>query len=381
MPIYHRVRNVDHLGSDISILDDLPELNYTFNISDVGTADWYVPLDHPNLGREDFAPKRTDYYIELSSNNVDWVPVQGGICGPTNLKSGQQGVKVSGSDWLSYLKQPYFFDYDTSLVNLDDLKASDVAVWWVNESQQQIITDILAGMYDGTGNTIQFTPQFISSPYWSEVLVYIILRGDTTDALAHIQAVGSFIEPHGFEFICEPDKTVKFYAPRYKIADATPLVTFTPSNTVGLLEIDWTNTGPKGTQTVGMPPGFPALQAFSEYTPSTAVFRKWLNLVQLRDTIYTHEETLQATYAIGNRDRAPQKELTLSIKPDEYGTGDHSALFFNKCGEVIEIDSEDYFLPYWRIQAYFWINQQSFRKDDAGNWVCDLSLEQTFHNE
>jgi hypothetical protein len=75
-------------------------------------------------------------------------------------------------------------------------------------------------------------------------------------------------------------------------------------------------------------------------------------------------------------DRFPQKELKITIKPDEFDPTNPTYFFSPLIGEALYVDVD--FPPYHRINANFWITAQEFHTDDAGNWLCDVSLQQIY---
>lgn len=358
-----RIVNTDHAGATLSVLQDLPDMGYSFALSDMGEANWVVPLSHPNLVRDQFAPKLTDYRLGITSDLVNWYTIQGGICGPVGLKTGIQSVAVVGYDYLYYLNQPYPFDYASAY---SSLSATDLIKYWVTTNQQTVIAALVAA------SPLSFTTSF-SGTGWTEVMNYMIMYGDTVTLLDHVRAIGEMNQPKGFEFWCDYDRLIRFYAPRRNNASSTPIASFlyvTGSN--GLIDIDWTNQGPKATKTVGLSNGLK--RGFSEYTPSTAAYREWLELVQLRENLYKQTEIDAATDSIGTLDRFPQKTIKITVKPDEVDPLDETAWFYNHCGKVIHVDSEDYFLPYHRIDTLAIITNQDFKLNN-GTWTCDISAD------
>lgn len=358
-----RIVNTDHSNNTLSVLEDLPDMGYSFTLSDMGEANWVVPLSHPNLTQDGFAPKRTDYRLGISADGVSWATIQGGICGPVALKTGQESVPVVGYDYLLYLKQPYPFDYQAAYSSLAD---TDIVKFWITASQQTVITAIV------NASPMTFTPVFIGTG-WGQVMDYVILFGDTVELLEHIRSVSAMNAPKGFEFWCDYDRTIRFYSPYRRVGASTPIIEFKyVTGTEGLIDINWSNQGPKATQTVGLSNGLK--HAYSEYVPSTTTYRAWLELVALRENMYKQNEINAATDSIGTLDRNPQKSITITIKPDEINPLDETEWFYNKCGQVISVDSETYFMPYHRINSDMIITKQEFKLND-GNWLCDITAD------
>jgi hypothetical protein len=81
------------------------------------------------------------------------------------------------------------------------------------------------------------------------------------------------------------------------------------------------------------------------------------------------------TEYIGDYGRNPQRSITLTMQPEIDLVPDW---FSNQIGEVVHVDTGDWFLPYHRLDAFHWITKQTLKADDVGNWTCDLELEQVY---
>lgn len=358
---------------------DMEEPTLTYRLSDPGDNSMSIPLkDVTDLSAELFAPRRTDFLVRLTSDVVGTSGsdgnLQAGICGPVGLKSLDDRVRVSGIDWLAWLQQPYHFDgykIDPSTWTQDD-----IIKYWILETQQTIITDILDGMYDGTSETIHLTGSYGGTGWLESVDAQVIQIGDTTDALELVKSVGQLVEPYGFDFWCDWDKLIRFYAPRRVTAEsAVPVALFTPSAATGLVSIDWENTGPIATSSVGMPTA--ALQKYYSYAPSRAQFRNWLEIIQMNEYIRDDFTAQQATNDIGGLHSNPQKKNTITILPDRMDPFDETFGFYNWCGSCVYVDSEDEFRPYHRVDAPYIVTQQQITNQD-GQWLCEMTLDQIY---
>jgi hypothetical protein len=374
--VFARVVNTDHDNTTLSVLEEIPDITYTFKRSDIGSSSWSVPLSHPNLqrlsstGPSGFGPKLTDYRIGISRDSgVTWETVHGGFCGPVGLESDRSTVAVAGADWTLWLAQPFPF----GAYNSDGRTVNDVVKFWVMENQQTIITDLVTARpevaittsYEGAG--------------WGVIPTADIILGDNTTMLDHIKQIGDYNDPYGFEFWMDWDKTMYFAAPRRAPhATAVAIEKFAPS-LENLVKASWGNTGPKAVSTIGE---IMELRSFSTYEPSVAVYRDWWNFVNFNGLKMNQITDFQATLAqrtayVGEHDRNPQKTLTIVIRPEDAVQD----FFHNRVGEVIEVDTEDWWLPYHRVNALFWIDTQTLANDNVGNWTCTLTLEQIYGAE
>lgn len=387
-----RVVTVDRYvpgGSNFTttIWNNLPNIRYKFVLSDKGDASWEVPLSHPQLTQDGFAPVSHDFRIGVNNNGAGWRTAHEGIIGPVGLQSESQLVSVQGFDYLWWLEQPYHFTgYE---VDSNSWSKDDLIVLWNNQSQQRVITDLLNDMYTTSLRSVRFTPTFTGSN-WSEVLVDFEMAGSTTSVLDKIKSVGALNDPYGFEFwmgvasSVTGSKPIYFASPRRVTqanAQAAAIAYFTPSSNTGLLSINWTNNGPKAISTVGISPSGIGLKGFSTYTPSKDTYRDWYDIYQFTNAYKMVGQVPidSATDAMGSFNRNPQKELTITFMPEQAGgSGNEDFWFFTQVGEYVWVDSEDWFMPYHRIQSAFKVIGQEMAGDNAGNWICTLNLQQVY---
>lgn len=364
----------DHDG-DVLGTFPMEEPSIIYRLSDPGECSLSIALSHPGLSADLFAARRTDYIVKLSTNNGGtFSEIQGGIAAPTGLKTNDDKIRLKGIDWLAWLMQPYHFgvygkDPETWL-------GTDILKYWVAESQQTIISDILDGMYDGTSETLQLNASYGGTGWLEEVDIFSFQYGDTTNVLDIIKSVGALIQPYGFDFWCDYDKLIRFYAPRRVTSEsAIPIALFQPSGVNGLLEIDWENAGPLATASVGMPTA--ALMKYYSYAPSRLQFRKWLEIINLNEYFRTDFMVQQATNDIGGLHSNPQKSNTITILPDYMDPFDETVGFYNHCGSCVYVDSEDAFYPYHRVDAPYIITSQEITMAE-GQWICRLTLDQIY---
>ena len=366
---------MDHSGGVLRTFP-MEEPSLIYKLSDVGECGLSIALSNPSLSADLFAPRRTDYIVKLSTNNGStFSELQGGICAPVGLRTGEDRVRIKGLDWLAWLQQPYWFEGYKK--DPDLWVATDVIKYWVNQTQQTIISNVLSGMYDGTSETLQLTASFSGTGWLSSVDAQMIQLGDTANVLDFIKAVGGLVDPYGFDFWCDYDKLIRFYAPRRVTAEsAVPIALFTPSSETGLISIDWENAGPLNTAAVGMPTA--ALMKYHSYPPARAQFRKWLEIIQMNEYIRTDFMAQQVTNDIGGLHSNPQKKNTITILPDYMDPFDETVGFYNHCGSVVYVDSENEFHPYHTVDAPYVVTQQEISQAEGGQWVCNMTLDQIY---
>jgi hypothetical protein len=389
---------MDHNGQTLSILEEIPEITWTFKRSDIGSASWTVPLSHPNVERvtsndpllygvqpAGFGPKLTDYRIGVSEDNgVIWRTVHAGLCSSVEIDTTKDSISVAGVDWLAWLDQPYrFAGYAQDWLTQTPI-ANDIIKTWVNGENASVIADgLIQNLCNGpVAECVQITTSFTGTDWATDYVTWFML-GETDSVLAKLKGISNYIEPDGYEFYMGWDKLLSFYSPRMYLGypalmvESVSLATFSPSNN-NLLSVKWNNNGPIATTTVGMPPAFPAWKGYSTHDASKVVYRDWWQIKSIGSEAKSQAVTNKLTHAYAAHDRNPQKDITITFQPESVNPGLPTRFFDNLCGNIIQVDSEDWFLPYHRINAYYWIKEQTLACDAVGNWTCTCVLEQIY---
>jgi hypothetical protein len=370
----------------LGIYDNLPEISWTYKRSDVGSATWTIPLSHHALTRDQFGPRRNDFRIGVSTTGGvgTWRTVFSGILGPVGLSSTNDSISCSGVDWTAWLEQPYKFTGYAK--DVEDWTEDDLIKWWLSpaDTQQDMIADLIDSTWNGDAlESCHITPTFNGTGWTTAIYITTVKIGDESTVLSTIKNLGAMNEPWGFEFFMYHNKELMMEAPRrVPIVDAVSasMIDFKPSNG-NLISVDgWTNNGPDAITVIGKPDAFPAWKGYSTYAASRTTYRDWWKIKAIGNIHRDQHQIDSITDAYGTQLRNPQKDLTIVVKPDETGVDDADTTWFfdNWCGYVIHVDSEDWFLPYHRIQAYYWITAMEFKHDDSGNWTCTLTLEQIY---
>ena len=396
---YVRVQHLEHDGTVLGTFFPL-QPRFAFRANDVGDISYSVALSNPQVTRDAFAPKRTDFRLQVSNDGGFWRTIMAGFHWPVGFENETGIVNIQGMDWLAYLEQPMWFDLyniqarellggKTGLdVVIDD--PSKVMIAWVgtddggdpqpgvnyNATQQTVVQDLLDAVADGNDGTININAVFAGDGTgWSEVLNYVIMFQDETNVLDHIRAIANLDEPLGFDFFMNWDKSLVCYNPARTapISSINTIYSITRKSPA-LVAVKWQNNGPLATHTVAVGEGSPGYWATKTFGPSVDTYRRWLRLVRPGGVYRMPKEIDSIVTAYP--DRFPQKELQLTLKPDELEPTDATAFFSPMIGEALYVDID--FPPYHRINANFWIVGQEFHTDDAGNWLCDVSLEQIY---
>jgi hypothetical protein len=395
MTIQARVRTLNHDESVKTTYEDIPDITYKFIMSDSGNASWSVPFTHPDfppptVEGPDFGPKRTDYRIGVSQDNgVNWEAVHAGFCSTVTLENDVSQVRVTGVDWLDWLNQPVKWGAYLQ-PDMGSWTQADYIMWWpFGTPQTDVITDLIGHL---NGADLTLSPSF-NGAGWAGALMpepIILILGDTTTILDKVKDIGALQDPYGFEFWVEEDKTIQLWATRVvteAMAYSAGIVTsyFAPS-LENIVSVNWTNNGPKAATTIGMPSTFPAIRGFSTYANSVLTYRDWWTIEQLNiNSLDIHKYqalTNAATGSLGQLNRGPHKTLNLTIQPEIASTLEEpydDLLKWHRCrlGDVISFDSEDWFMPYWRLEGLFRVRGQELVQSSAsGDWVCNLELEQ-----
>lgn len=395
---YVRVQHIDReLGGVAGTFNPLKP-RFAFRANNPGDITYELALSNPQVTRDAFAPKRTDFRLQVSNSGANWQNVMGGFHWPVGLNNEEGTVKISGQDWMAYLEQPMWFDmYE---FDAQDLVAGKTRMKIVLEDphsvmrawtqaagtdtdyltygavQQTVVTELVESIAHGDDGTLEIGVSFAGSGEgWAEPMNYVVMFQDDTTILDHIRAISDMDSPFGFDFFMNWDKTLVFYNPARTaaISSINSIYSITRSSPA-LVKVQWQNNGPAATHTVAIAPGNPGIWAQKTYSPSVDLYRRWLRLVRLGGSYRMPEEVVAAVNGIP--DRFPQKELKLTLKPDLLEPSDPTAFFHPMIGEALYVDID--FPPYHRINANFWILEQEFYTDDPGNWLCDVSLQQIY---
>lgn len=406
--VFLRVQHLNHGGGVVGTFNPL-QPRFAFRANDPGDITYGLALSNPQVTRDAFAPKRTDFRLQVSDTGANWRTIMGGIHWNVGLENETGVVNVQGHDWMEYLNQPYWFapyEFDgteliagpsgkSRLQELLDDPESWARVWigvggtnteliTYNATQQIVVQEMIDGIANGEDNTLNMNVAFSGDGTgWTEVMNYLIMFQDETTVLDHIRAISNLADPYGFDFFMNWDKTLVCYNPTRTAPIASINSIYTIRRNSSLVKLSWENKGPLATYTVGLGAGNPGLWATKTYAPSNQAYRRWLRLARLGE-VYSGTyaknaarmaETIEAA-TDGLPDRFPQKELKITIKPDEIEPADPTAFFHPLIGEALYVDVD--FPPYHRINANFWIIAQEFYTDDEGNWLCDVSLDQIY---
>jgi hypothetical protein len=379
---------------------------YAFRENDIGDVSYSLAMTNPQVTRDAFAPKRTDFRLQVSRDGAAWHDVMGGFHWPVGINNEEGTVQIQGMDWTAFLDQPMWFDaYDIDAEDLvfdesdNTYKKAIKAVlnnpnaWfrgWTNlpaganpspyitfdATQEIVVQELVDSVADGNFDTLKIDVEFLGEATgWSTPMSYVVMFQDSTTILDHIKAIAALDDPFGFDFYMEPDKKLICYNP----ALTAPLGSINALYVIkrdspALVSAQWQNQGPVATHTVGIGPGSPGVWAHKTYAPSKKIYRRWLRLVTLGGS---YRMPKQVKYAVDQiPDRFPHKDLKLTLKPDELDPVDPTAFFFPAIGRALYVDID--YPPYHRINANFWITAQEFHTDDAGNWLCDVSLQQIY---
>lgn len=374
-------------------------LAYNFIANGVGDITYQIAMeeyDRLNLPANAFAPYKTDWRLQQRVSNGPWESIMGGIHVPVNIRNDEDAINVAGRDWAHWLEQPVWFDYYNYDWNQagstyatrrrDVIKASrstpsgviqNIAVlaFAPGVSQKTMISTLLNNTNRGT-NPVKITPVFTGSAGADNLTLqaYIIVFQDETTVLQHINNVAALDNPYGFDWTMNWNKRMEFFGPHKIVVEAPdPIWTITKDSIYEqpILDLDWTNNGPIGTHVVGLSIGSPALWHHKRDQDSVDLYREWLKLERVGDQYIKSPEM---KYAVdGLQYIHPHKDITITILPEVI---DVYSGFKNHVGDVVRLKWD--FPPYHEVNAYYWINSQRFSSDPAGNWKCDLGLQQIY---
>lgn len=396
MSVLFRVLHLAHSGATVSTHTPVGgSLRWSYRANDMGDIDYTLPLSDPTITRDSFAPYYTDWRLQQQVSGGAWEGIHGGIHVPVNVVSDADTVNVAGKDWALWLDQPPWFDgfsdADFSKTVFDDVfrqwntpisrtvgsgfvDTPIVKAWYPPATQQDVITWLVNNLNRGT-DFVNISADF-NGTGWSEVTDLVIIQfQDETTILSHINEIAAMDTPYGFDWYMGYGKTMHFFGPRKEVANS-PTAIWTINETMVLNPVDvldWTNNGPLGTHIMGLGPGQPGIWRLHTDQDSIDRYRLWNRLERVGGP-FVYKTKGQIKYLTdGLQYIAPQKDLKVTIRPEDI---DPFEGFKNHVGDVVRFTWD--FPPYHQIDAFFWIVSQEFSSDPAGNFKCDLGLQQIY---
>lgn len=376
------VTHRDHNFADLATYK-AQKPTYTFRLNDAGDISYQLALSQLDtqgipIPRDGFAPQRTDYFLRGSTNHGQtFFGLQSGIHTSVGISADEYTVKVAGQDYMSWLDQPWPFDYK----NNTPYNLSDTAVlfqFWdkATATQQIIIEDLVASLSgDPSVYKIPITTEFNGQGFDTEFLDNAIQYFDSTSVLGHIKSIAALTDPFGFDFYMGFARILHMFYPRTTGQNSVFPIYYLNASNSDLVHFDWANNGPVATQTVGLTSD--QFWSYSEYPPSTALYRQRMRIAQLPETARLPAKAIAITAAIGKLDRYPHKDLKVKIRPDSIDPFDETAGFKNLLGKCVYVYYDN--PPYHRIDAPFYITEQEISPiDDDGNYVSTWSLQQVY---
>lgn len=381
------IEHREHDGSLISThVPVAGTLQWSFRNQDYGMLQYGVAYSDPEIVTDGWAAKRTDVELYIISEpDGNRQRIWAGIHDAANLRMvGRDTISVTARSWLWWADQPYPFPaYEDD--TLDDLVAAgtDPSLYF-NAPDGDTVTDVIAALMDkitdGSAEQVELIPDYQGSAL-DEPVYWRVEFGDNRTILDHLKGLAAMSDPFGFDFWDDPDKYVRFVGPRLRATtDAVIRASFTgPSN--GIVDMDWTNLGPAAVNTVAIASGTGNARRWSRktYAPSEALYRDWTvirDITRYASSLTDEDGVGSFAEGGGYQDRFPQKRLMFTIKPDLVDPSDATAFFYTHVAETVDVD---YTFPvYHRVDSLFYIVAQEFFDAGAGNYLCNLTLDQVY---
>lgn len=411
-----RIVHVDHNNATISVHPQIAgsSLRWSYKATDVGDVQYDLALSDPALlaaGADSFAPYKTDWRLGMNVNGIGWQTIHAGFHTAANLKPRTGVVSVTGLDWSHWLEQPVWFNFynndftkaglkglvkdfmrgaDNAGFNLNGFFSNDAVYAWagpLGATQESVVNDLIFLSFNRDGfvganftdtDYVVITPSF--SGTFGGIMSYVIQVQDETTYLDHIKSIAAMGAPYGFDFTMQWDKTMSFFGPRRALSSSPdPIWTLDTTNVVKntVPDFDWTNNGPLATYVVGVGPSSPAVWNLKVDQDSIDAYRMWLGVPRVADVFIQRNPINQIKHATqGLQYMFPHKDLKITTIPHKMSTINPGEGFLNWVGSTVKFQWA--IPPYHTIDAYFWITGQDFHTDEAGNWLCDLSLQQIY---
>lgn len=367
-----------------------------------GTMSHFTPYGFPGLTHAIVAPKRNDYKLKFTEDGgqLFW-DVQGGFLWDTNLSTDDPlGPEFSGVTWDAWLDNPVAQDRTITMQEIQDDASLLTDMWWGTPlspynwwnngsgvNQTVIITDLIDSVLDGP-DAIAFSIVFNGSR-WINVpgkidgrsagQPYVIDPWDTSSIRQHINNIAALGDPWVANFTCEPDQTLIFFFMKNKDPNQDIIPDYLVNSVDQIAQIDWTEHGPAGTYVTGWASGSMKRWYTTTHIPSEEKFRRWRtnHLIGMRGQGYiTQEQIEEGTKAYA--DKFPQRDLSLTIYPDKLDPYNRLTGFTNLCGKIVQFEWDTIPFTFRSPNGIFYIISQHFHADEAGNWLCDLGLQQIY---
>ena len=388
-----KVNHYDHNGLLVAEYANPASLRWAYRLGADGPHDisYSLAMSDPGVGPASFGPKRTDFRLLIDSD-IGVFPLMGGVVWAVNFTLNGDVVNVTGKDWSVALDEPvlrfdYTHDIDEIVANRDP---TDFFLYFTHTpgisvpgtTYSATVVDVVDAILHEArphNEVIMLTPAYSGNgeqSVWGLACDASISRSDMQSRRTALAELASQDSPYGFDFWCDVDKILHLQGPRPVTPVSTP--DFYLTNSSAILDGEWTNHGPKATETI-LVSGYSTGARYKQVIDPASVnmYRRWtemsINDAQINFASQERLDTLARSRAYLNQ--FPAKELTLVVKPEDLDPNNETAFFYNWCGRVLDIDWRH---PggYWHIDAQFWITSQEFTMDEAGNWQCSLTLDQ-----
>lgn len=396
MPAF-TIQILEHNGTVVTELENLSALSWKFQIGAKGPGEcnWSIAeTDDAVLGVLDGSltmPLKRDFMLLQ-----DGFPLMGGFIDSVNMPLAGDELHFVGKDWSRWLYQDWrryytgkmtFDDPIDTVIGLDDAEEFHMT-FLAGSTVQDWVEAILAPLSEDATEQVILTPLFSGTAFTQE-LVGEWSRASGLQAITLLRNLAAMGDPYGFDFWVDDNKELNLVGPR-KTDELSvfPIATFTQSTTsflgnnfdvCAIVDGDWTNNGPEGTDILFLDGTGNAMRYFrKQHQPSVDEYRRWgasTTIEGSRDpfTAGTDTEAEFKAAASSYRMMFPQRELTLTIKP-EYFTFDQVLL------DPVAVDYQKFPGSFRRINASFWVTSQHYRETErgSGDWVCDLTLDQIY---
>lgn len=383
--IWFEVDHYEHDGTWLGTV--IPHnLRFRFHMGQFGPGWIYyeIPYSDALMSTDGWAAKRTDWQLSVVQDG-NATQIMAGMHGPNSIQTDGSVVKVTGQDWLWWLDQPFLgFDYSLSFTAFLAGTIDEFVQTWAaanGNTQEQVVDALMAPLFATAAEQAVLIPNYQGTA-WAQTMDYRVFRNDPTTVLQHLQAISKMADPFGFDFWVTFDRYINLVGPRRNGPASVSSIYYLTGPDNGIIGIPgWENRGPNAATSIAVASGVGNAVRYSRktYAASRSTYRDWTILRTLnRATSDLTSEDGVGYFAEGGgyQDRFPQKVLPLTIRPEIVDSGDPTAMFQCKLGETINVN---YAFPvYHTVNADFWITGQEFYSDGAGNWLCDLSLDQVY---
>jgi hypothetical protein len=293
---------VEYYAHDFTLKGEFAPINpvVVLKHKDVSSMTCEIALSEPLLTADLLGPKATNFILYRNDTQI----LEGEVT-ENDLAGERDTLLLEHKDWLFYLSERiYPFHYPFVF--------GDWPKKWTTKDLTLIVADFIQVIQDEDTDTPEF---YFNNSLTGISTNYQIDAGDETTILDHIKTLAE--RDDGFDFRCRQPVGEAIRFNMFHPTNDTGAPVYTITRDVGQIDtesIEWKNSGPDATWTLGLGAGTNNKSRAVEdtYAPSRAAYYRRDKVVNFGE-IRNYQMLQRLTAAEGYKQRFPQKSLNLPI--------------------------------------------------------------------